>query len=319
MIDCQIMRNRAQIVAVLFAATASVSGADFEVKNQAEFDKLFPRDAKVQKIAGGLMFTEGPVWIPEKGGGYLIFSDIPADELKRWDPAGGVKTFRKPSGSANGNTVDREGRLITAEHMGRVSRTEKDGTVKTLVSTFEGKSLSSPNDVVVKSDGSIWFTDPDYGLGKRQKETPGNWVYRYNPVGSKLTAVVRDGDKPNGLCFSPDERTLYVADSGAPHHIRAFTVRANRTLTNARVFAVIDKGIPDGIRCDEGGRVWSSSGDGVQVFSPKGELIARVLLPEAAANPAFGGPNGRTLYATARTSLYSVETLVRGARRPGGK
>jgi len=298
---------------------AALAAADFEIKNQAEFDKIFPKDAKVQKLAGGQGFIEGPVWVRERGGGYLVFSDIPADELKRWDPTGGVKVLRKPSGASNGNTLDRQGRLVTAEHMGRVSRTGKDGTVKTIVSTFEGKRLSSPNDVVVKSDGTIWFTDPDYGLGTRSKETPGNWVYRYSPRGGKLTPVVRTGDKPNGLCFSPNERILYVADSGAPHHIRSFTVQANGTLTNEKVFAVVDKGVPDGIRCDAGGRVWSSSGDGVQIFSASGDLIARILLPESAANLAFGGANGRTLYMTARTSLYAVETSVRGANRVGTK
>ena len=304
---------------MFFVATAPLAAADFEIKNQTEFDKIFPKDAKVQKIAGGQGFVEGPVWINERGGGYLVYSDIPADEMKRWDASGGVKSFRKPSGAANGNTLDREGRLVTAEHMGRISRTEKDGTVKTIVSAFESKKLSSPNDVVVKSDGTIWFTDPDYGLGTRAKETAGNWVYRYNPVGAKLTAVIRTGDKPNGLCFSPDERTLYVADSGAPHHIRSFSVGSNGTLTNEKIFAVVDKGLPDGIRCDTGGRVWSSSGDGAQIFSAKGDLIARILLPESAANLTFGGANGRTLYLTARTSLYSVETLARSARRSPAK
>jgi len=306
------MRKTALLLTLL---TATLAAADFDVKDEAEFKKLFPADAKVQKLAGGMQFIEGPIWIEEKGG-YLVFSDIPANELKRWDPAGGVRTFRMPSGSANGNTLDREGRLITAEHAGRVSRTEKDGRVVTVVDAFEGKKLSSPNDAVVKSDGAIWFTDPDYGLAGRQKETPGNYVYRYDPTAKSLTAVIKDFDRPNGLCFSPDESTLYVADSGKPRHIRAFPVKTDGTVGEGRVLATIDQGIPDGIRCDEGGRVWSSSGDGAQIFSPKGTLIARILLPEGAANLAFGGPNGRTLYLTARTSLYSVETSVRQASRP---
>lgn len=315
-IQCQIMYK----AWILLSLAPLVSlAADFEIKNQAEFDKIFAKDAKVQKPGGGFIFVEGPVWVPEKGGGHLIFSDLRADELKRWDAAGGVTTFRKPSGQANGNTLDLEGRLVTGEHTGRVSRTGKDGVVRTLVSTFEGKALSSPNDVVVKSDGTVWFTDPDYGLGSRKKETQGNWVYRYDPRSSKLTPVVQSGDKPNGLCFGPGETTLYVADSGAPHHIRAFTVQGGTKLTNERIFAVVDKGVPDGIRCDTGGRVWSSSGDGVQIFSPKGELIARILLPETAANVAFGGPNGRTLFMTATSSLYSVETLVRATPRAGSR
>ena len=302
------------LLLLLFAATFQTK--DFDVADRTEFNKLFPRDAAVSKLAGGLQFVEGPVWIEEKGGGYLVFSDIPADEMKRWDPAGGLKTFRKPSGNANGNTLDREGRLLTAEHAGRVSRTEQDGKVVTIVAAFEGKKLSSPNDVVVTSDGTIWFTDPDYGLGTRQRETPGNYVYRYNAAASSLAAVIKNLDKPNGLCFSPDERILYVADSGQPHDIHAYPVGPDGSLEVARLFATVDKGLPDGIRCDEGGRVWSSSGDGVQIFSPNGALIARILLPESAANLTFGGPNGTTLYMTARTSLYGVETSVRQARRP---
>jgi gluconolactonase len=285
--------------------------SDFEVVDRAAFQKIIATNAKVQKLAGGLRFVEGPVWVTAPGGEYLVFSDIPANELKRWDVTRGVSTFRAPSGTSNGNTLDREGRLLTAEHAGRISRTEKDGRVVTIVDSFNGMKLSSPNDVVVKSDGTIWFTDPDYGLAGRKKETPGNYVYRYDERDKMLTPVVTDLPNPNGLCFSPDESILYVANSGKPPQIRAYPVSAGAS--QGRVFATIDKGIPDGIRCDELGNVWSSSGDGVQVFSPAGQLIARVLLPEGAANLAFGGPTGRTVYMTARTSLYAVETLVRGA------
>jgi gluconolactonase len=295
------------------AAALLQPASDFEVVDRAAFQKILPEAARVQKLAGGLRFVEGPVWVSEPGGGYLVFSDIPANELKRWDPAGGVRTFRAPSGTSNGNTLDREGRLVTAEHAGRVSRTEKDGTVVTVVDSFEGRRLSSPNDVVVKSDGTIWFTDPDFGLGKRTKETPGNYVYRFDPRDKALTPVVTDMPSPNGLCFSPDESILYVANSGKPPQIRAYAVGAAKYPAEGRVFATIDKGIPDGIRCDELGNVWSSSGDGVQVFSPGGGLIARILLPESAANLAFGGPSGRTVYMTARTSLYAVDSLVRDA------
>ena len=289
--------------------------SDFEIVDQAAFQKLFAKDARVQKLAGDFKFVEGPVWIAGPGGGYLVFSDIPANEMKRWDPKGGATTFRAPSGSSNGNTIDRDGRLLTAEHAGRVSRTEKDGTVVTLVDRFDGMRLSSPNDVVVRSDGTIWFTDPEYGLAGRKKETPGNYVYRYDEKSKTLTPIVTDMQNPNGLCFSPDEATLYVANSGKPPVIRAYPAKAGAAPAEGRVFATIDKGIPDGIRCDEFGNVWSSSGDGVQIFSPAGRLIARVLLPESAANLAFGGPDGRTVYMTARTSLYAVESLVRGARK----
>ena len=304
---------RSTVVSLILATALVQSGV--EVADQSAAEKLLPKGATVEKLAGGLQFIEGPIWI-DADGGYLVFSDIPANELKRWDRANGVRTFRAPSGSANGNTLDREGRLLSAEHSGRISRTEKDGTVATVVDAFNGAKLSSPNDVVVKRDGTIWFTDPTYGIKPRTQETPGNYVYRFDPATSRLTAAVRDAVMPNGLCFSNDERTLYVADSGTPRHIRAFAVDAAGGLDAGRVFAAIDKGGPDGIKCDEFGNVWSSTGDGAQVFSPAGRLVARILLPESAANLAFGGPQGRTLFMTARTSLYAIETLVRdGARR----
>lgn len=295
-------------------AAVLLAGADFEVVDQAEFNKLFSASAKVERLATGMQFVEGPQWMP---GGFLVFSDIPANELKRWDEKGGVKTFRKPSNHANGNTLDQSGRLITAEHGAhRISRTAADGSVESLVESFQGLSLNSPNDAVVKSDGSIWFTDPDYGLGGRTKEQPGNYVYRFDPTSKILTPVVKDFDKPNGLCFSPDGSKLYVADSGQPKHIRVFSAGKDGTLSGGDVFAKIDKGGPDGIRCDAGGRVWSSSGDGAQIFAADGRLIARILLPEAAANLTFGGKDGKTLFLTARKSLYRVPTKVRAARRP---
>jgi gluconolactonase len=292
---------------ILLAASVIGSAADFEVKNEAEFKKMFPADAKVERLATGFQFVEGPMWLPA---GFLVFSDIPANELKKWTPEG-VTTFRSPSGNANGNTVDRQGRLVTAEHAGRISRTEKDGTVVTVVDSFEGKKLNSPNDVVVKSDGTIWFTDPDYGLGKRTKEQTSNNVFRYDEKTKQLTAVVTDFDKPNGLCFGPGEKKLYVADSGKPRHIRVFDVNRDGTLSGGSVFATIDKGGPDGIRCDSRGRVWSSSGDGAQVFGPDGQLLVRILVPESGANLTFGGKNGQTLFITARKSLYAVPTKVK--------
>ena len=302
------------VCAVAFGAAALA--ADFDIQDQAGFKKIFPGSAKVERLATGMKFVEGPVWMPGKGGGFLVFSDIPANELKKWSRSGGLETFRTPSDNANGNTLDREGRLVTAEHGARrVSRTEKDGTVVTVLDSVEGKKLNSPNDVVVKSDGTIWFTDPPYGLAGRPKEQPGNYVYLYDERTRSATAVIKDFDMPNGLCFSPDESKLYVADSGKPRHIRVFPVKADGSVGDGSVFAAIDKGGPDGIRCDAAGRVWSSSGDGAQIFAPDGKLIARILLPEAAANLAFGGPKGTTLYLTARTSLYAVETKVRQAKR----
>jgi len=301
-----------QATLLILVSAATLAAADFDVRDQAEFNKIFPKDAKVQKLASGFMFIEGPVWISQDGG-YLVFSDIPANEMKRWDAAGGVKTFRKPSGSANGNTLDREGRLLSAQHDGRLTRTEKDGKVVTIADKFEGKPLHAPNDVVVKSDGTIWFTDPDYVA--REGATPGKNVYRLSSNGTTLTAVVTGLEKPNGLCFSPDERTLYVAEAGPAHNIRAYPVNSNGSLGTMKVLATIDNRFPDGIRCDAAGRVWSSAGDGIHIFSPSGALIAKVLTPEGPANLAFGGAKGTTVFITAATSLFSVEALVRGAKR----
>lgn len=302
---------------VHFVLAAAAFAADFEIKDQAEFNRIFDSTAKVERLATGMKFVEGPAWFRSGGTEFLIFSDIPANELKKWTPAKGVETFRSPSNNANGNTVDREGRLLTAEHGARrISRTEKNGTVVTLVDSFEGKALNSPNDVVVTSDGIIWFTDPDYGLAGRTKEQPGNYVYRFDERTKSIRAVIKDFDKPNGLCFSPDETKLYIADSGKPRHIRVFNVKPDGSADAGSVFAAIDKGGPDGIRCDKDGRIWSSSGDGAQIFAADGRLIARILLPEAGANLAFGGPDGKTLYLTARTSLYAVATRTTSAPRP---
>ena len=284
-------------------ALMAALAADFEIKDAKAFAKLFPQNAKVERLATGMQFIEGPVWIAKEK--RLIFSDIPANELKQWTRAKGVETFRKPSNNTNGNTLDRQGNLLSAEHTAhRISRTLPGGKVESLVEQFEGKDLNSPNDVVVKSDGSIWFTDPDYGLGERKKLQAGNYVYRLDPKTKELTPMIRDFDKPNGLCFAPGEKKLYVADSGAPKHIRVFTVSADgKSVSGGEVFAKIDKGGPDGIRCDKAGNVWSSSGDGVQVFGADGHLIARVLLPEAGANVELGGG---MLFVTARKSLYAV-------------
>ena len=294
-------------LAMLLASAAVLvqAPADFEVVDQAAFQKLFPKGAAVRKLAGDMKFIEGPVWVAEPGGGYLVFSDIPANELKRWDAKSGVRTFRAPSGSANGNTIDREGRLLTAEHAGRISRTEKDGTVTTVADSFDGKKLSSPNDVVVARNGTIWFTDPPYGLGDRKQETPGNYVYRLDPVKKSMTAIVTDVPTPNGLCLSPDESTLYVANSGKPPEIRAYAVSTAAPF-KGRVFATIDKGIPDGIRCDEKGNVWSSAGDGVHVFAPDGKLVGKIPVPETPTNLCFGGDDGKTLFITAQTSKERV-------------
>jgi gluconolactonase len=305
------------VVAVLLGPLTALAAEEFEIKSSGEFRKVIAADAKLEKLADGFAFTEGPVWVAAEGG-YLVFSDIPRNQLKKWTRAGGVTTFREPSQNANGNTLDREGRLVTAEHSGRrVSITDAGGLVQTLVSKVDGKRFSSPNDVVVKSDGTVWFTDPTYGLPKgATKETDGNHVYRYDLKARRAVVVAREFDMPNGLCFSPDEKRLYVADSGKPRHIRVFEVRADGTLDEGRVFAAIEKGGPDGIRCDADGRVWSSSGSGADIFLPSGRLIGKVNVPKGAANLCFGGADGKTLFLTARDALWALPTQVTGAARP---
>jgi gluconolactonase len=296
------------------ASCAQACAAEFDIRDAAEFGNIVAADARLQRLATDMQFTEGPVWVAADGGG-LIFSDIPADELKHWTARNGLTTFRKPSHNANGNTVDRTGRLITCEHSGRrVSRLEKDGKLVTLVDRYDGKQFNSPNDVEVKSDGTIWFTDPDYGLGSQPHDYEGCFVFRFDLRTKALTAVAKDFDKPNGIAFAPDERKLYVADSGKPRHLRVFEVQADGTVKGGAVFCRIDQGVPDGIRCDAAGRVWSSAGDGVQVFAPDGRLIGKILVPETPANLCFGGADGRTLFITARKSLYSIPVRVQGTR-----
>jgi gluconolactonase len=282
---------------------------------QTDTNSLVPSDAKLEKLAGGMKFTEGPVWT-DADGGYLVFSDIPSNELKKWTAKDGLTTYRKVERQVNGNTRDAKGRLISCCHGARnVLIEESDGAVRPLVELHDGKKFNSPNDVVVKSDGSIWFTDPTYGLPKGEpREIDRQLVFRFDPATEKLTAVAQDFNMPNGLCFSPDEKKLYVADSGKPHHVRVFDVNSDGTLSNGGVFCVITPGVPDGMRCDEHGNLWSTAGDGVHVFSTDGKLITKIPVPETPANLCFGGADGKTLFITARTSLFSITTNVKGAR-----
>lgn len=287
------------------------------------FRDLIVTTARLEELHSGCRWAEGPVWFADTN--QLVWSDIPNQRMLRWVPGGGVSVFREPSNFANGNTRDRQGRLVTCEHGGRrVTRTEVDGSLTVLADTFEGKRLNSPNDVVVRSDGSIWFTDPTYGIlhdyeGYRaEPEQSARNVYRLDPLSGELTAVVGDFRQPNGLAFSPDETVLYVADSAASHddtaprHIRAFDVSDGGTLSGSRVFATIDSGIPDGIRVDTQGNLWSSAADGVHCFSPEGRLIGKIRVPQTVANLAFGGPRRNRLFIAATTSLYSLFVTATG-------
>ena len=281
--------------------------------------------AKVERLATGFRWSEGPAWFGD--GRYLLWSDIPNNRIMRWDEATGTASeFRKPSNFSNGNTRDRQGRLVTCEHgLRRVSRTEYDGTITTVSDKFEGKPLNSPNDVVCKSDGSIWFTDPPFGIlgfyeGYVAKvELPTN-VYRVDGKGGAPTVVAGDVNRPNGLAFSPDESKLYVVEGGTrPRSILAFDVAGGTRLTNKRKLIDAGQGTPDGFRCDVDGNLWCGWGmgeeglDGVHVFNPDGKLIGRINLPERCANLCFGGTHRNRLFMVASTSLYSLYVNTQGA------
>jgi gluconolactonase len=280
--------------------------------------------AKVERLGGATRWAEGPVWFGDVR--CLIWSDVPGDCMWRWDEeSGAIGVYRRPSNNANGNTRDRTGRLVTCEHRGRrVVRTEHDGRLTVLADRFEGKRLNSPNDVVCKSDGSIWFTDPSFGLLSHYEgaiatpELPTN-VYRIDPAGA-LSVVAEGISQPNGLAFSPDESVLYIVESrSVPRKILAYDVSNGATLTNRRV--LIDagpKGTPDGFRCDVDGNLWCGWGmgeaglDGVHVFNPDGRLIGRIDLPERCANLCFGGLHRNRLFMAASTSLYALYVNTQG-------
>lgn len=291
-------------------ATKTISPTEAE----KAFREIIDADTPVEKVAGNFQFTEGPLWHPD---GFLLFSDIPANTIYKWQPNNQIEVFRKPSGNANGNTFDREGRLITAEHSNRrVSRTEVDGQVVTLASEYQGKRLNSPNDLVVKSDGSIYFTDPPYGIKSEQQELDFFGVYRLGTDGT-LTLLVDDFVRPNGIAFSPDETQLYVNDSQAGN-IRVFDVKPDGNLANGRIFAAQKDpnkpGVPDGMKVDSKGNVYSTGPGGVWVFSPGGNLLGIIEVPEVPANLAWGDRDYQTLYLTARNSLYRVRLKIPGLR-----
>ena len=320
-------------------------GVEQQQKNPVSYpdaavEVIDPRFAKYRVINGaverlytGARWAEGPVWFGD--GRYLLFSDIPNNRMLRWqEETGEVSVFRNPSNYSNGNYRDRQGRLLTCEHDARrLTRTEYDGAITVLMDRFQGKVLNAPNDLTMHSDGAIWFTDPGYGImsnyegHKAPFELPDN-VYRLDPKTREVTVVVGDLDKPNGICFSPDEKKLYLVDTGVPkratdpHPIYVYDVVDGVRLTNRRLFVNMAPGTSDGIRCDVDGNVWSAAGwggegyNGVHVFAPDGALIGKIHLPETCANLCFGGTKKNRLFMAASQSLYAVYVGTEGAQAP---
>lgn len=298
-----------------------LEGAGFEVLDDA-FGQCHVGHARVERLWTGARWSEGPAWFA--AGRYLVWSDIPNNRMLRWDETNGVVSeFRSPCNNSNGNTVDHKGRMVSCEHLTRrVTRTEHDGSITVLADQWQGKRLNSPNDVIVKSDGSIWFTDPSYGIltdyeGLRATPELACHVYRISPDG-QLSMVSDDLLKPNGLAFSPDESILYVADTGATHekdgpqHIRRFSVSDDGSLTGGDVFAECTVGLFDGFRVDTEGRIWTSAMDGVHCLDTNGTLIGKVRIPEMVANVTFGGAKRNRLFICGTTSLYSVYLTANG-------
>ena len=280
-------------------------------------------NARLTRLAGGGSWTEGPVYLAREAA--VMYSDIPNDRALAWSDEGGGAEWRRPNDFTNGNTLDREGRIVHCEHGNRrVARTELDGTRHGLVDSYHGKRLNSPNDVVVKSDGTIWFTDPPYGiLSDREgyqapQEQAGCFVFRLDPELGELTVASDAMDHPNGLAFSPAEDRLYVSDTsaepkpGGNHHIVVFDVIDYRELSDPRVLVEMAPGLPDGLRVDEHGDIWTSAGDGIHLIDPEGRDLARIAVPETTSNCVFGGRDGRRLFITASSSLYVIDVLVQG-------
>jgi gluconolactonase len=292
------------------------------------FEQLVPARVRIERLAGGAIWAEGPVYLPDEDA--VVWSDVRSDRVHRWTAAGGDGTLYAPGDFANGHTLDRDGRILACEHgLRRVAQFEAGGSRTTIVDRHEGHRLNSPNDLVVASDGAVWFTDPPYGIlddteGHRaDSELGGCFVFRFDRERRELTVASDALEHPNGLAFSPDESVLYVSDTsaarvpGGNHHIVAFdVVDGRRRLTNPRTFVVMDPGLADGLRVDVEGNVWTSAGDGIHVLDDRGVELGRILLPEVASNCVFGGRDGRRLFITATSSLWSLEVGIRGVATP---
>jgi gluconolactonase len=297
--------------------------ADFVVLDP-RFRRLAFANVHVDTLYTGCRWAEGPAWFG--GGRYLVWSDIPNDRMLRWDETdGSVSVFRQPARYTNGHTVDRQGRLVSCEHGARaISRTEHDGRRTVLAERFDGRRLCSPNDVVVKSDDSLWFSDPSYGIDSDYEgdaapnELGTQGVYRLDAASGELTRVASDFVQPNGLAFSPDESLLYISDTGATHrddgprHVRRFKVEPGGRLSGGEVFATCPVGLYDGLRVDLHGNLWLSTGEGVHCHAPDGTLLGKVLIPEPVANLCFGGAKFNRLFICATSSLYAVYLNTRG-------
>jgi gluconolactonase len=284
-------------------------------------------NAPLEELAAGFRWLEGPVWFGDAN--CLLFQDLPRNRTMRWIEEAGLSVYRYPSDYANGQTRDRQGRLIACSHHGRcLYRTELDGRITTLVARHDGKRLNSPNDVVVKSDGTIWFTDPVYGIsndyeGGRQVSEQPPALYRYDPDSGELAVMAGDFDGPNGLAFSPDERRLYVSETGDQtqenprQYIRMFDVSPDgRKLSGGDVFHKVEPGYCDGLRIDEDGNIWSSAGDGVHCIDPSGKLLGKILVPHAVSNLAFGGARKNRMFITGSHTLYAIFLNRRGIQWP---
>jgi gluconolactonase len=289
----------------------------YEVLDE-RFTACINPNQRLEHLYEGCRWAEGPAYFA--AGRYLVWSDIPNDRMLRYDEAdGSVSVFRHPAGYSNGHTTDRQGRLVSCEHGNRrVTRTEHDGSITVLADSYDGKPLNSPNDVVVRSDGSVWFSDPAYGIDsdleghKSPQEQEECFLFRVSPDG-EVAIAARGFSRPNGLAFSLDEKTLYVSDTGGPNNMRAFSVADDLSLSGGEEFAKCTHGVFDGFRLDTEGRIWTSAGDGVHVYDPDGTLLGKVLVPEVVANVQFGWPKRNRLYICATTSLYAILLPVNGA------